>query len=200
VQPTTEQRAQWAAHGLVPGELYAGVTADGIHIAIQQLLPTYASPNSERWEAWWYDGQSHTAGTLHTVNPMPSAEFARIAKREALRRRSIGMSANHDLDGFEDYSATGVYTTEQKVPFTDEYAEPDLTQAEAAPPVDTWEPVHTTPADHERAKSRIKRNVRCRHCGAITGSLSRTCGKAACIVKTAQGLHGATPQKPRKPW
>jgi hypothetical protein len=55
-----------------------------------------------------------------------------------------------------------------------------------SPPVESWESVTTTPADHEARRARAKRSVRCRHCGRVTGTLSQTCSRPVCVDKTAR--------------
>ena len=205
MHPTSSQREQWASRGLVPGKLTEAIS-DGVHVTFQQLLLPEVQPKPlEWWDAWWWCPNSGTAGRLYTVEPMSGGEFGTLVKKEVgrLQKRSTWRAGERVADG----SAHG-YNSHVEAPadtgsrcmycdktiahcicprFVANFQEPDIASAPPSPPIEEWERVTTTPEDHATRKERVKRTMRCRHCGNITGSLSKTCSRPACILKTSRG-------------
>lgn len=182
-------------------------------VTFQQLLPeTLTDGAPEWWEAEWYDPRTRTAGFLSSAEPMAGGAFGSVVKREVRRMQSVpplhtvidgqvenervGAYPRHGLDfgtaGGKDVAAyvagNALYG---KVTGQAQPASPPPPQPPAPPsPPQAWDDApHTEREDHAQAKNRARarREVRCRWCGRVTGSLSQSCTVPACILKRARG-------------
>jgi hypothetical protein len=163
--------ARWRAQGFAVHEHGQGVY-DG-QPSVSVTFYALASAHGTRWAAVWLDAQAGRAGTLETADTfLDGTAFGRLVRSTIARQLGVK----------DSFYGSGGTTVEVDTA----YAEPDLTQAPLSPPDEAWERVETTAADHAKRKERLRYSARCRHCGNLTGSASRSCKRPACVYRTGR--------------
>jgi hypothetical protein len=140
------------------------------------------------WEAWWYDFASKTGGALSSAEPMAGSAFGALLKRQMLTvARLQGVVPPPPWAGSRQHPDDDHIWVEPPAvdaPFPSPFPSPVPEETIASEPGEDWGKVETTAEDRSAARARVKRIVKCRWCGNVTGSLSRTCQHMTCITKT----------------
>jgi hypothetical protein len=165
VQPQGSDLERWNVRGLVPGTL-TSARHEGVLVTFQELIVRGCMSQVDGetyWEAWWYCPRTSTSGHLVSAEPITGGMFGTAVKREVMRLQSVSASPSRP--------PPTVQTPSPSPP----------------PPVEQWTSVTTTPEDHAARKARVRRDVMCRYCGNVTGTIRRVCQRQACQHKASKG-------------